>query len=156
LDENNEILQQINLDLAQTNQVQDILIQIEITKLETALVKNITNLTVTEKALKILEKEYADKQNEFENSKIEYERISRELSLAQQAYNTYQEMHKEALTATTSELGKTSVIISSYAEASNAPVSPNKTLNMAIGLVLGLMLGVFYAFFKHMWSAEEK
>ena len=32
------------------------------------------------------------------------------------------------------------------------PVSPNKTLNMAIGAVLGLMLGAFWAFFREYWE----
>ncbi|GEM05796.1 hypothetical protein HMI01_27840 [Halolactibacillus miurensis] len=34
------------------------------------------------------------------------------------------------------------------------PISPNKLLNIAIGLVLGLMIGVFVVLFKNYWNDE--
>ena len=42
--------------------------------------------------------------------------------------------------------------IVSKAIPSQTPVSPNKTLNLAIGGVLGVMLGAFWAFFREYWE----
>ena len=155
IDSDYEIIQDIKLDLSNVDKVQDVLIQVEITKLETSLISNISSLTITREKLETIESDFTEKQAFLSNASIEYDRITRYLSLARADYNTYQNMRKEAIAASTSDLGKSNVIISSYAEESNIPVSPNKMLNLAIGLVLGLMVGVFVVFFKKMWESDN-
>ena len=50
------------------------------------------------------------------------------------------------------DIGRASIIVSSPAVVPDIPSSPNKMLNLAIGIVLGLMAGVFVSFFKEYWK----
>lgn len=53
------------------------------------------------------------------------------------------------------DFGDSSVTITAPAYEPRKPVSPNKTMNVAIAFVLGLMLSVFIAFFKEYWETTS-
>jgi len=47
------------------------------------------------------------------------------------------------------------VSVISYAYVPEGAVSPNKVLNLAIGLILGLLVGIFTVLFKSYWNSDK-
>ncbi len=77
------------------------------------------------------------------------------MTQVEHANSTYEALlnKREAIRITeASKISENSILVVSEAFEPIRPVSPNKTLNLAIGFVLGLMMSVFIAFFRHYWK----
>ena len=83
---------------------------------------------------------------EWPDKQLELGRLKRELLLAVQLYQTLAQTQQEARLVKEAELG--SVKILEQAILPEHPISPRKTLNLALGLLIGLVLGVGVAFLR--------
>ena len=135
------------------NNLQSTLLTIDITKIQSRLVQNIANKEAKTTKLEEMQSTLLEKQTLLQEEQYKYNALNRDLALSNQAYNAYQQRHKEAIIAGAAEIGSSSIIISSEAMVPNSPTSPNKMLNMAIAIVLGLMIGVFVVFAKQYWES---
>ncbi len=86
---------------------------------------------------------------EFERKQKFYEELVKEKALIDEYKNTDNE---ENILNGKMDVMRDNIMIVSEAYYSDEPVSPNKLLNIAIGLVLGVMLGVFAGLFKAYWK----
>lgn len=143
------------VSLQDSSKVSSSLRAIDINTLQTRLAENIATKKASEDKLVELQKYLADTQTTLAKEQYKYNAINRELQLAEEAYNAYQERHKEAIMIAAADLGQTSIIVSSEANVPVNPVSPNKKLNIAIGGVLGLFVGAFVVFFMAYWKNSK-
>lgn len=133
--------------------LQSTLLTIDITKIQSRLVQNIASKEAKVNKLEEMQSKLLTKQTLLEEEKYKFNALNRDLALANQAYNAYQQRHKEAMIASAADIGNSSIIVSSEAMVPHGAASPNKILNMAIALVLGLMIGVFVVFAKQYWES---
>jgi uncharacterized protein involved in exopolysaccharide biosynthesis len=105
----------------------------------------------------------ADVSESLENLQVEFaemdhqnQLITNEISSARETYELLLNKYNEIKVTESVKAGEMNIVINSKAYASDNPISPNKKLNLAIGLILGLMIGVFVVFFMNMWKTEEK
>ncbi|SMB88511.1 G-rich domain on putative tyrosine kinase [Desulfonispora thiosulfatigenes DSM 11270] len=95
-----------------------------------------------------IQKAAADKQ-------VELEMIDLKVENARNKFKALLAKKEEIKLAQSFDIGEAAIVVSSKAYESKSPVSPNKTLNVAIALVLGLMIGVFAAFAKSYWQSTS-
>lgn len=152
MDINGNISEDIKLDIADASGLQDALLTVKITNLETSLIENIASKNSLEMKIKDMEDRLKIAQTDLAEQEHGYNSILRDFNLAKSTYDAYQNRHKQAMITAASDIGQTSVIISSYAVAQNNPISPNKKMILAISLILGLMVGVFAALFSDYWK----
>ena len=107
-----------------------------------------------EEQLQVKEKELTEEEEklQYENSleelpdkELRLARLERAVRVSENIYLLLLEKHQEARINEVMEFGD--IIIISKALAPEAPIKPNKKLNLAIGGILGLMLGVMLVFF---------
>lgn len=107
------------------------------------------NYTALEASNMELEKLIQSSRVDLEEKKMFYQELVTESEAINQYYasGVKSELKNDSL-----DIIRSLININKTASYNEAPVSPNKTLILAIGLVLGLMMGVFVAFFKHYWK----
>lgn len=93
-----------------------------------------------------LEKEIADIQVELSEKQLAESTVKRKLDTLEKAYTVLNEKIIETEIAKSADFGRMSLTLVSPAFQPNAPVKPNKALNLAIAGILGLVLGAFLAF----------
>jgi tyrosine-protein kinase Etk/Wzc len=84
------------------------------------------------------------KLSEIPAQEMELARISRELRMQEDLYTTLNKQYEEAKLGVSSMVSFVSVVNRPMPE--NAPVSPNRSLNMTVGAALGLFLAVVVVF----------
>ena len=104
-----------------------------------------------------LEKEMQDLTNEAKRLNIELsgeesiqQRITQELTLAEETYN-YASYQSEELKGI-QFIQKEDIRIANLGKVAKNPIKPNKKQNVAIGGILGLLIGVVAAFGVEWWS----
>lgn len=147
--------EEIYIDMNDSNNLQASLVTAAVTKVQMRLVENISKKEALSSSIENLENKLKNTQTRLAEEEHEFNAVNRDLTLAQEAYDAYQDMYKEAILAAASDVGKTNLIVTSQAIPPTAPSSPNKKLNLAIGAVLGLMLGAFIVFFKYYWENSK-
>lgn len=85
-----------------------------------------------------------DKLEEIPAQEVALARISRELRMQEELYTTLNKQYEEAKLGVSSMVSFVSVVNRPIPE--NAPVSPNRTLNMTAGAVLGFFLAIVLVF----------
>lgn len=128
----------------------------------------------TEKALKIdlaevnasidsINNKITEMQEDIENLQVELQEkiheeqlVQQKVNIAKATYEAFVKKYEELKVTESSKIGEASITIMSKAYPPTQPVSPKKTLNVAIALVLGLMLGVFVAFFQEYWQSTSE
>lgn len=140
------------------NALQNTMLTVTRTEIETRLIKNLADQEVLQAKITEMKPKLLELRGTLAMEEYKYNAVMREYNLAESSFQAFQSRHKEALLNAAADLGKASIVISSPASPPNVPAGPNKTLNVAIALVLGLMVGVFVIFFKEYWetSSTEK
>lgn len=82
--------------------------------------------------------------------------LKRNLELAQETYDSFRDRYEEVRTARSVPTAKAGITVTAPAAVPAAPVSPRKSLNVAIAAVLGLMVSVFVVFFRDYWDKTGK
>jgi len=120
----------------------NILAQIyQIVTLET----NTISLDTKREAISKTIKEYENRLEKLPDKELHLARLERAVRVSENIYLLLLEKHQEARINEVMELGDIRVI--DQALIPEAPIKPNKKLNLAIGGILGLMLGVMLVFF---------
>ncbi len=145
---------QLNLTLDQ-DALSQALLQVDLARIQTELIQQSSEQAALDQQLARLEDELTQAQIQLTEDEYRFNALNRDMEMAKQAYDAYQQKYKDAMLTAASELGKSSVIITSAAIVPSAAVSPNKPLNLAIGTVLGFMLGLFVALFVDYWKRSK-
>lgn len=103
-----------------------------------------------------LEKEIADIQVELSEKQLAESTVKRKLDTLEKAYTVLNEKIIETEIAKSADFGRMSLTLVSPAFQPNAPVKPNKALNLAIAGILGLVLGAFLAFILEFFDDTVK
>ncbi|MDQ0352772.1 capsular polysaccharide biosynthesis protein [Alkalibacillus filiformis] len=88
-------------------------------------------------------------------AQIEFEQINDEISRLYSNHQTYVGYLEDVRSAQAVDVVGESIHVISEPFSTGNPVSPNKTLNLAIALVLGLMVGVFVVFLRSYLKESE-
>lgn len=144
--------QAIEIKLTNTSNLSDAMLTAQRTQIETRLVQNVSEKEVLEKKIDELQQRLSDLRATLATEEYKYNEVMRDYELAEASFEAYQVKKSEAEQNAAADIGRASIIVSSPAVVPDIPASPNKMLNLAIGIVLGLMAGVFVSFFKEYWK----
>ena len=147
-------VQPIEINLGSDN-LSEALLRIEISRLQTRLIAAVSEQAVLATKVAEYESSLTALQIELTDSEYKYNALDREMFLAQQSYDAYQQKYKEAMLTVASDIGASSVIVTSAGTIPVSPVAPNKMMNIAIAAVLGLMLGIFIVLFRDYWQKSK-
>lgn len=111
---------------------------------ENQLKKNISDFNISLEALKEALKE------ESTEKKLILSQLNRECSAKEKLYNNFYKRAEEIWLTETAEEDLLKIVNLAYEP--NAPIKPNKKLNIVIAGVLGLFVGIFVAFFLEFWQ----
>lgn len=126
----------------------------QINQLEIQLSQVRAQKSALQESIDSLQKELNSLQLELAEKQYQYDKINNELTMAKNGYEAFQQKYQETSIASSSQIGKASIIQVSSAIPPDEPVSPRKLLNITIAAVLGLMVGVFAVFFMAYWKSE--
>lgn len=126
---------------------------LELNRLQMRLLNNYNKKAADLRQLEETETLYQDKQQELTETQPKYASYKAEYDIALSTYTSY--MKRITAAKVYSELDVASTFITQMAapEEPTAPVSPNKMLNLALGVVIGLILGVFVVFARDYWKS---
>jgi len=91
-----------------------------------------------------------DLKPEITEKKLILSQLNKEYSAKEKLYNIFYEQAEEIRLTETTEADL--LKIASLAHEPNAPIKPNRKLNILIAGVLGLFVGIFVAFFLEFWQ----
>ena len=145
---------QLNIGLG-TDNLSQALLRIEINKLQSRLIADISEKTALDVQVGELDSSLTVRQIELTEEEYKFNALNRDMQMAQQAYDAYQQKYKDAMLTAASDIGKSSVVVTSLASVPEAPVSPNKMMNLIIAAFLGIILGVFVVLFRDYWRRSK-
>lgn len=131
------------------------LLKIEISKIQNRLAANTSLKSILENQITEMDKKLTETQILVTEEEYKFNTISRDMAMAVQAYDAYQLKYKDALLTVATDIGKTSIIVTSAAVAPEAPVSPNKMFNLIIAALFGILLGIFVVLFTDYWQKAK-
>ncbi|MEH7344991.1 Wzz/FepE/Etk N-terminal domain-containing protein [Bacillus sp. JJ1532] len=102
--------------------------------------------------LQISNEQLAELQTLNKDKQVQFEKINNKVMALTNLYNKYSDQYEEARSIAELYKADSKLSILAEAEIPSDPVSPKKTLNLAIALVLGLMIGVAVVFLRHYWK----
>ncbi|ORX23070.1 capsular biosynthesis protein [Thermoanaerobacterium sp. PSU-2] len=88
-------------------------------------------------------------------NKTEYEQNQTKLNLLKNTRDIMLEKYNMLQLVKASNLGEQGIMVTSKAIVPDKPVSPKKSLNIAIAFILGLMVSVFVVFFAEYWKSTS-
>ncbi|WP_058485654.1 GumC family protein [Defluviitalea phaphyphila] len=144
--------QSLEFNISNSSALESAMLTAQRTQMETRLVQNISEKEVLEQKIEELQERLSNLRATLATEEYKYNEVMRNYQLAEQSFQAYLTKKNEAEQNAAADIGRASIIVSSPATAPDIPASPNKKLNVAIGLVLGLMIGVFVVFFKEYWE----
>jgi len=144
----------IKLDLA-GDALSNTVLQLEIAKIQTQLIKNISQQSALTEQVADLSAMFTQRQIELTDAEFRFNALNRELRLAEEAYNAYQMKYKEAMLTVASDIGKNNVIVSLVANIPTTPVRTSEAMNVAFAVIVALVLSVFTALFIEYWRRNR-
>jgi len=97
--------------------------------------------------------------NELNNTnpanKAQYEQDQTKLNLLKNTRDIMMEKYSMLQLVKASNLGEQGILVTSKAIVPDKPVSPKKSLNIAIAFILGLMISIFVVFFAEYWKSTS-
>jgi succinoglycan biosynthesis transport protein ExoP len=145
-------LGQIEIKLSNSSNLSNAILTAQKTQIETRLVQNVSEKEVLEKKIEEIQQRLSDLRATLATEEYKYNEVMRNYELAEASFEAYQIKKNEAEQNAAADIGRASIIVSSPAVVPEVPSSPNKKLNLGIGIVLGLMIGVLVAFFREYWK----
>ena len=152
LNNNNDSYQNIEIDINSNNKLQNAIITIKATEIETRLIQYQAEKKSLEEKIKELEERVKETRAKLADEEYKYNAIQRNYRLAEQTYNAYLERHKEAVLAASSNVGESAIIVSVPAIAPLLPSNHGKLFYLALGTCFGLMFGIIVAFAVGYWK----
>lgn len=150
---NDSVIEQaIEIKLSNSSNLSNAILTAQKTQIETRLVQNVSEKEVLEKKIEEIQQRLSDLRATLATEEYKYNEVMRNYELAEASFEAYQIKKNEAEQNAAADIGRASIIVSSPAVVPEVPSSPNKKLNLGIGIVLGLMIGVLVAFFREYWK----
>jgi uncharacterized protein involved in exopolysaccharide biosynthesis len=129
--------------------LQDSLLTIKINTIQTQLITNIAKKDTLGNRIPDLESTLTDSQITLTEQGYKYDTVLKDMEIAKQTYQAYQQRSREVLTYSSSDIGKSIVWLSSEAQIPKEPDSPKKIKNIAIAGMLGFSLSMFFVLFQN-------
>lgn len=107
----------------------------------------------TNKKIAQMQEEIEKLQTELQDKKHKESLIQQKVEIAGTTYESFVKKYEELRVTESSKIGEAGIVVISEAYPNTKPISPRKSLNVAISLVLGFMIGIFVAFFQEYWQA---
>lgn len=145
----------IEINIDSSNDLQNALITIKATEIETRLIQNKAEKETLESKSIELEKRLKDMQTLLAEEEYKYNTVKRNYNLAEQTYNAYLDRHKEAVLAATSNIGESAIIVSEEASIPIDPSNFGKLFYLVAGAFIGVILGVITAFVLSYWKYTD-
>ncbi|BCK00822.1 GumC family protein [Anaerocolumna chitinilytica] len=146
---------ELQLGIEDANKLQEAIITVKITEIETRLLQNISQRAALKEKTTGMAKDLEELQSTLAKEQYKYNAIKRNYDLAEQTYNAYLERHKESIITAASNIGESAIIISSPAVSSDIPVGKSKLFYIALGGVFGIILGVLIVLFDDYWKMSK-
>lgn len=124
---------------------------------EVTTIQNIENLKDSyEKEMEFLVESLDILTQEIDTLNVEYYNNSNaenilltQINHSKSTYESLLNKIESVRIAEASNISENNIIVISEAYVPKRPISPNKTMNVAIGAVLGMMVSIFYVFFRY-------
>lgn len=136
------------------NQISQSVRLLELNRLQMRLLNNYNKKAADTRQLSETEIQYQDKQQQLTEIQPLYANYKAEYDIALSTYSSYMKRITAAKVFADLEIASNFITQMAAPEEPEAPVSPNKMLNLAIGVVLGLILGVFVVFAREYWKSS--
>ena len=136
------------------NQISQSVRILELNRLQMRLLNNYNKKAADTRQLSETEVQYQDKQQQLTEIQPLYANYKAEYDIALSTYSSYMKRITAAKVFADLEIASNFITQMAAPEEPEAPVSPNKMLNLAIGVVLGLILGVFVVFAREYWKSS--
>lgn len=143
--------EQIQLNLA-SNKLSAALILVDINKIQTRLVSNTYKKLALQTKITEMSTDLTADQSLLIENEYKYNAIVSEMEMAKLSYDAYLQRFNEIMLFVNADIGKTSINIATEAYIPEAPVSPNKMMNILIAAVLGFLMSVFVVLFIDYWK----
>jgi chain length determinant protein (polysaccharide antigen chain regulator) len=106
--------------------------------------------------LNVDDKYMEELQNLDKNKQVEFQKLNNQVNLLTELYNKYSNKYEEARSLAKLFNLENILTIVSNPELPEEPVSPNKTINMAVAIVIGLLVGIGIVLTRHYWKETNK
>jgi len=106
--------------------------------------------------LNVDEKYMEELKNLDKNKQVEFQKLNYQVNTLTELYNKYSKNYEEA--RSTAKLFKVDNKFSvlSEPELTSDPISPKKSLNIAVSMIIGLMVSIGILLLRHYWIKSEK
>lgn len=152
--DSNAETQDIQLNLS-SDALSESLLRVDINKIQTRLVSNTYKKQALQDTGEKMKLQLTETQIQLTEQEYKYNALNRDLEMAKQSYDAYQQKYKEYMLTVAADIGKVSIIVSSPAIVPASPISPNRKLNLIVALFLGLLLGAFVVLFRDYWRRSK-
>jgi uncharacterized protein involved in exopolysaccharide biosynthesis len=143
-----------SIQINNQNQLQNSMLTMDITNLETALVRALERQRVLETEIAKYEPQIPDLRLELNQEQLEYDEMIRDYEFAKSTYLTYQSRARDLTLATVADIGRTSIQVSSPAVPPTLPSGLGRTMIVIIAAFAGAVLAMMVAFLKSYWNSE--
>lgn len=133
----------------------DSLVTIDVYETQANLTRRMTKKEILETRIPELETTLTESQQALTEMQYQYDTVVNDKELARKTYQAYQQRSREGLTYSSSDVGKSIISIASEASIPGAPISPNKTKNIAVAGILGFCLSVLFVLFRNYWKRTK-
>lgn len=151
-DYNATLYKEFELGKISESELQSALMTVEITKLQSKLVQNISNLQVLEEGFDSLNDMLLLKQKELIDNEKTYNTLKSEFDRSTRVREQYKEFEKELEMFDNINSSNDVISVYSLAETPVSPVGRGRSIYVAIGIILGLVLGCGVVFFRYYWK----
>ena len=147
-----ESVLQVNLG---TDNLSVALLKVELNKIQTRLIVNINERTALINNLEKMNKALTQDQITLTEQEYKYNSLTRDLEMAESAYEAYLLKYKDATLTAAANIGETIVQISSIALPPRQPLNSNRLFKVVIAGILGFIISIVTVLFLDYWKKSK-
>jgi len=147
-----ESVLQVNLG---TDNLSVALLKVELNKIQTRLIVNINERTALINNLEKMNKALTQDQITLTEQEYKYNSLTRDLEMAESAYEAYLLKYKDATLTAAANIGETIVQISSIALPPRQPLNSNRLFKVVIAGILGFIISIVTVLFMDYWKKSK-
>lgn len=127
------------------------LVNLHTGNLQVELISSIEQYKALETQIAVLKAEIEDLTREIAQKQYRYDIINREVSLAKETFEAYQEKYKETLIKQSAQIGQAS-IKADEAQVPSVPAGPKRAFGLFVSVLLATVVSIGIAFLKNYYE----
>lgn len=155
LENADELSDEIQLRLNNSNKLQDAMLTMEITDLKLTLIKEIEEEKALTDKITELEANLQDVQTQIAQNRHVYSAIEQDYALSEASYTALQGRYKAVSLIMSQSIDSLNIRVIQPARASTVPISVSIAIAVLASAAVGFFIGVFAVFFRHYWAEED-